>query len=95
MEKIIMIKSYIKWNSIARRKTWNIIKNSFLNCYENWMKIDLKFTGIERVSHSFIDELIGVFIFYDKKEALKKISFSDCNEKIKEMIRFVVKDKLK
>ena len=90
----VKINSYIKGNSIARRKTGNIIKNSFLNCYENWMKIDLKFTGIERVSHSFIDELIGAFIFYEKKEALEKISFSDCNEKIKDMIRFVVKDRL-
>jgi len=87
-------KNYVAGNSVASRKTGNIIKNSFIDSYENLIQIELNFKGIELVSHYFIDELIWAFIFHDKREALKRICFTDCNDKVKEMIKFVVNDNL-
>ena len=91
----INILEHCNWYSwIARRKTGNRIKNLFLKEYESNQKIILNFKGIEFISHWFIDEIVWTFIFFDGKEALKQLTFENCNDKIKEEIRFVVKDRL-
>lgn len=89
----VRIKSYIDWNIISWRTTWNKIKNDFLKYYEMWIKIDLNFEWIESTTHSFIDELIWAFVFYDVEKALWKIKFSNCNENVKSVIKFVVYDR--
>ena len=89
----VKIKSYINGVIVSSRQTWNKIKNDFLKYYEMWVKIDLNFEWIENVTHSFIDELIGAFIFYESEKALEIFKFSNCNVSIKEIIKFVVKDR--
>ena len=87
------IKSYINGVVVSSRQTWNKIKNDFLKHYEMWIKIDLDFEWIENVTHSFIDELIGAFMFYESDRALEIFKFSNCNDSIKEVIKFVIKDR--
>lgn len=91
----ISIKKYIDWNIISWRQTWNKIKNDFLKYYEMWLKIDLNFEWIENVTHSFIDELIWAFIFYEVDKALEIFKFSNCNDNIKDFIKFVISDRAK
>lgn len=89
----VKIRKYVDWVMISGRQTWNKIKNDFLKMYEMWVKIDLDFEWIENVTHSFIDELIGAFMFYESDRALEIFKFSNCNESIKEVIKFVIKDR--
>jgi len=89
----VKIRDYIDWVMVSGRQTWNKIKNDFLKHYEMWIKIDLDFGGIENVTHSFIDELIGAFMFYESDKAIEIFKFSNCNESIKEVIKFVIKDR--
>ncbi|MDD3302102.1 MAG: STAS-like domain-containing protein [Candidatus Gracilibacteria bacterium] len=89
----VKIRKYVDGVMISGRQTGNKIKNDFLKMYEMGVKIDLDFEGIENVTHSFIDELIGAFMFYESDRALEIFKFSNCNESIKEVIKFVIKDR--
>lgn len=59
-----------------------------------WIKIDLDFNWIDGVTHSFVDELIWAFIFYDAKRALDILKFSNCNDDVKSVIKFVIADRI-
>ena len=89
----VKIIDYIDWNIISWRPTWNKIKNQFLSHYKMWIKINLDFTWIENATHSFIDELIGGFIFHETQRALSIFKFSNCNNSIKNIIKFVIADR--
>lgn len=89
---ILELTNWYSW--IARRKTWNRIKNIFIKDFELNKKISFDFKGIEFASHWFIDEIVWTVIFFYWKEALKQFEFKNCNNQVKEEIRFVVKDRL-
>ena len=89
----IMIKNYVNWGTISWRPTWNKIKNDFLKHYEMWIKINLNFNWIENVTHSFIDELIWIFIFHESARALEIFKFTNCNESVKNNIKLVIADR--
>jgi len=58
-----------------------------------WININLDFTWINNTTHSYIYELIWAFIFYDGNIALKRIKFTNCNENLKSIIKFVIVDR--
>lgn len=91
----IKIIDYTNWNLVFWRTTWNKIKNIFNPYYELWVKVNIDFYGIKSVTHSFIDELIWSYIYYDLEKALERISFLNCDDDIKTMIKFVVNDRIK
>ncbi len=91
--KTIYIKNYSKWSSISWRNTWNKVRKDLVSFYDMWIKINLDFSWIENVTHSFIDEVIWIFVYYDYKKALEIFKFSNCNEDIKNTIRFVFADR--
>jgi hypothetical protein len=95
MEKTIKLTDYVKWNWVSSRQIANRIKNDFWQFYDMWIVINLDFTGIENTTHSFIDELIWIFIFDNSKKATEMLKFSNCNDYIKWIIKFVFADRIK
>lgn len=90
----INISDFVWTSMVFWRTTWNTIKKKFDNHYAMWFKIIFNFKNIDSVTHSFIDELIWAYIFYDSEKALERIKFINCNNDIKWMIKFVVNDRL-
>jgi hypothetical protein len=91
----INITNYVNSDSVFWRTAWNKIKRIFNQYYEMWIKVNLNFEGIKSVTHSFIDELIWAYIYYDSEKALEKIKFTNCNSDVKTMIKFVVSDRMR
>lgn len=92
--KNIRIIDYIYWDSVYWRPKWNEIKEEIIKYYEMWIIVNIDFFNIKSVTHSFIDELIWAFIFYDAEKALERIKFKNCSNDIQNMIKFVVRDRL-
>lgn len=90
----IYIKNITSSASVYGRPTWRKIRQTFLDSYKDWYKINIDFTWIKTVTHSFTDELIGVFFFMDWVNAIKKIHFSNCNIETRKMIEFVIKERI-
>ena len=92
--KNIKISEYVSWNAAFGRFKWNEIKQKIAQFYEMWVVVVLDFKWLKTVTHSFVDELLGAFVFYDWDKALDRFSFINYNDDIKSVITFVIKDRL-
>jgi hypothetical protein len=52
-------------------------------------KVIIDFEGVDSVTQSFIDEILGVNFRFLGADIIKKMSFKSCNEEIKKTIKFV------
>ncbi len=88
---IVKINKYSWWAvASSRMNAQNIIKNESID-FKN--KIIFDFSWIKVASHSFVDELIWVYV-----EKVWKIPnsiwFKNCNDYVKEQIKFVITERL-
>ncbi len=88
---MVEIKKYSWWKVASSRKNAvNIINKEKINFKKN---ITFDFIWVEVASHSFIDELIWVYV-----EEIWKIpnnlKFKNSNDYIKEQIKFVITERL-
>jgi len=91
--KTIIIRDYTVWKVASSRQTAiNIITKENINFYQDQIIFD--FQNIEVASHSFVDELIGPYI-EEIWEIPKNIKFKNCNEYVKDQIKFVITDRIK
>ena len=88
---IVKIKNYTWWVVASSRKSAvNIIKIENINFNDN---IIFDFAWINVASHSFVDELIWVYV--EKLwQVPKNIWFKNCNDYVKEQIKFVITERL-
>lgn len=56
--------------------------------------LKLDFENISSVTQSSMDELIWVFITNEWKDIIERFRFLNCNEKIKDVIIFVLNDRV-
>ena len=91
--KIIIIQNFTFWKVAASRfKAKDIIEQEKINFHKDQIVFD--FQNIEVASHSFVDELIGPYI-EEIWEIPKNIKFKNCNEYVKDQIKFVITDRIK
>lgn len=92
--KVILKDLLSNSNSLWSRNTAFEIRKKF---EENFLNsndmLELDFLWIESTTQSSIDELIWVFITNEWVEIFKRITFSNCNNKIKAVIKFVFLDR--
>lgn len=55
--------------------------------------VALDFAGID-ATQGFVDELVGHLVIAYGRQVLSKLSFRNCSDEIKAVIRFVVSDRL-
>lgn len=55
--------------------------------------VALDFAGID-ATQGFLDELVGHLVISHGRQVLSKLSFRNCSDEIKAIIRFVVSDRL-
>ncbi len=93
MMKIIKIRDFTSGKIASSRQTAiNIISKNKINFSKDEIIFD--FQKIEVASHSFIDELIGPYI-QEIWKIPKNIKFKNCNDYVKEQIKFVIIDRIK
>ena len=90
--KIVKIKDFTYGRVASSRQTAiNIISQNKLNFFQDNIIFD--FQNIEIASHSFVDELIGPYI-QEIWEIPKNIKFKNCNDYVKDQIKFVITDRI-
>lgn len=92
-EKVIKVFDYWVWTTMSWRNIWNIIKNDIKAYFDMWIIVNLNFDWVENVTHSFIDEVIWTYIQADFDKSVTNLKFTDCNETIKSVIKFVFMDR--
>jgi len=55
--------------------------------------VAIDFSGKD-ATQSFVDELIGALILKQGREVLSKLSFKNCSDELKSIIKFVVNDRV-
>lgn len=55
--------------------------------------VALDFAGID-ATQGFVDELVGHLVITHGRQVLSKLSFHNCSDEIKAIIRFVVNDRI-
>lgn len=58
-------------------------------------RVVLDFADVGVASQSFIDELIGVLILQHGPDILRRLTFKNCNEDVRAVIRYVVNTRTK
>ncbi|PZM85724.1 hypothetical protein DLH72_01500 [Candidatus Gracilibacteria bacterium] len=92
-EKVIKVFDYGVGTTMSGRNIGNIIKNDIKAYFDMGIIVNLNFDGVENVTHSFIDEVIGTYIQADFDKSVTNLKFTDCNETIKSVIKFVFMDR--
>lgn len=92
-EKIIKIKDYWVWSTMSWRNIWNKIKNNIKTYFNMWIIVNLDFSWVEDITHSFMDEIIWTYVQVDFEKSVKNFKFTNCNENIKSVIKFVFMDR--
>ncbi len=57
-------------------------------------EVILDFSHIRNANHSCIDEMIGVLVFRNGPDVLKRLVFNRCSPVVRTMIEFVIADRL-
>ncbi len=65
---------------------------SFLSEHDS---VVLDFSHIEHATQSWVDAVIGRFVYEQGQTFLKKVQFKNCSDDIQEIIRFVAADRLR
>jgi len=91
-KKVIIVKDYVYWKVASSRQTAvKIIEQQNIDFSKDDIVFD--FQNIEVASHSFVDELIGPYV-QEIWKIPQNIKFKNCNEYVKEQIKFVITDRI-
>ncbi len=61
---------------------------------EDHKNIILDFSRVPNATQSWVDELLGKLVLKDGKELLNRIQFKNCTPNLRELIKFVVTDRV-
>jgi hypothetical protein len=91
----IIIKNYIKENWLGTRDMAFSIRKTFeSNVLNSSEEIIFNFESVWIITQSSIDELIWVFITNEWVDILNRFQFKNCNDKQREIIKFVIIDRV-
>lgn len=76
---------------LGARHSAELIKARIIPLLACGVHVELDFSGVEGVSHSFADELIGVLLREQKEELVKLISIKNASSDIKEALNSIFK----
>ncbi|OBZ25495.1 hypothetical protein BS643_12565 [Pseudomonas protegens] len=60
---------------------------------DNGMNVAIDFSGNE-ATQSFVDELVGALVLKRGRGVLSRLSFSNCPDDVKAIIKFVINDRV-
>ncbi|MEM4134681.1 MAG: STAS-like domain-containing protein [Candidatus Micrarchaeia archaeon] len=88
----IVIREIVPYDFAGSRFTGEEIRDIMKKCFDNGESVILDFQGIEGITQSFGDEIIGIFTrIYGVDFVKNNIKLENANEKIKSILNWVVK----
>lgn len=88
----IKIREIVPYDFIGSRFAGEEIRNLMKKLFDNGESVILDFEGIEGITQSFGDELVGIFTrIYGVDFVKNNIKLENANEKVKSILNWVVK----
>ena len=90
--KTINVKSFFNGvDMLSTRESGAILRDEIRKHIENNIPVILDFEGINMITQSFADEIVGIFIReYGVNFAKSRIKIKNANELVKTIIKFVI-----
>lgn len=93
VSSLVSVSKYTNANFLGTRYIGREIRMTLESMLDKNEKVTIDFNSID-FTQSFIDELIGVLIITRGPKIIEKIIFKNCPEDSKDIIKFVVSDRL-
>lgn len=87
---------FLGFDFLGSRDSGEKLRNRIIELLEGNDKVILDFLGIDRISHSFADEVFGLLFVYRDLDYIKQhIALQNAQENIRNMANLVIKERLK